>query len=141
MMDFWPSRQSAIHQVLVSVHFAFQKSDPIVLSNINGFFNCSSIEQAAQRLRQFLRQRAGPGQQRPWTTPPLTAPLRRRVSSSTPEIDNHPHHPICIAEFRRNLRARHKKRRGLRIPRTGNRIRLMVPRTHCCGCPLRRVGG
>ena len=65
MMDFWPSRQSAIHQVLVSVHFAFQKSDPIVLSNINGFFNCSSIEQAAQRLRQFLRQRAGPGQQRP----------------------------------------------------------------------------
>ena len=65
MMDFWPSRQSAIHQVLVSVHFAFQKSDPIVLLNIKRLFNGSSIEQASQRLRQSLRQRAGPGQPRP----------------------------------------------------------------------------
>ena len=65
MMDFWPSRQSAIHQVLVSIHFAFQKTDPIVLLNINRSFNFSSIEQASQRLHQSLRQQAEPGQLRP----------------------------------------------------------------------------
>ena len=64
-MDFWPSRQFAINRVLFSMHFAFQKSDPIVLLNINRLFSCSSIEQASQRLHQSLRQQAEPGQLRP----------------------------------------------------------------------------